>query len=89
MKRYFDWSLMVGAIGLLGPPGAFLTANMIGLLFTSALVFCVWLLILVWGLCSDGVRALLLMVPSFLMILVRPSAYAALAIACTYYYPCL
>jgi hypothetical protein len=89
MRPYFDWSLMVGAFGLVAPLGAFFVANIVGAVFASAFVFCVWFAVLVWGWYGDGARALLQLLPSLLMILIWPAVYAALAITCTYYYPCL
>jgi hypothetical protein len=89
MSRYFDWSLMVGTFGLVGPPLAFFVANVIiGPMFVSAIIFCAWFAMLVWGWYDHGARALLLLLPSLLMILIWPGVYAVLTVACTYYYPC-
>jgi hypothetical protein len=89
VSRYFDWSLMVGALGLVGPPLAFFVANIVGAMFVSAIVFFVWFAMLVWSWYDYGARALPLLLPSLLMVLIWPGAYAAVAVACSYYYPCL
>jgi hypothetical protein len=86
--RRFDWSLMVGALGLLGPPFGFLVGDIVGALFVSAIVCCAWFAMLGWGWYDHGAKTLPLLLPSLLMILIWPGAYAALAVACTYYYPC-
>jgi hypothetical protein len=82
-------------VGLFGPSFAFSVASTNAAMyvsaanwaiFVSAVVGCVWLATLAWGMSDDGLRALLLLLPSFLMILI--GAYAGLAVICAYINPC-
>jgi hypothetical protein len=80
MKPYFRWSLLIGMIALLAPPAsAFLVSNALVVpMIVSAMIACTWLAFLVWGLRQDGVRGLLLLLPSLFMVLAWPSFFTAL-----------
>jgi hypothetical protein len=87
-SSYFEWSLTAGGFGLFGTPVAVFVLNLYAAVLFIALVFCAWLTVLFWGWRCDGPKALLLSLPALLLICIWPTAYAALAITCTYYYPC-
>ena len=88
MRPYYNCSIIVGAFGFVGPPVAYFLANFGTAMFASAVVFCIWFAMLVWNWHDDGATALLILLPSLLLILLWPAAYAVLVITCAHSAQC-
>jgi hypothetical protein len=95
VRDYLKISLIIGAVGLLGPSIVFSVASMhlplhvageATFLF-SAVVFCGWLAFLGCGLYDEGVGVFRFFLPCLPVILI--GAYGGLVYVCSYLNPCM
>ena len=95
MRDYLKISLIIGAVGLLGPSILFSVASMYlplhvageATFLFSAVVFCGWLAFLGCGLFDEGVGVCRFFIPCLPAILI--GAYGGLVYVCSYTNPCM